>query len=364
MKKFCQKTIAYLRSTEIYNDSRATKEIESYSTEYNLLVFGWNSLDKNIDLDNTDKVKYSFFDKNAKYGSGIKNLVNILKFNLWLKKQLIDNIEKIDVIHACDLDTAIVGQYIANKYKKKLIYDIYDYYTECHNFGFLKSFVEKIDINIINKADVVLLCTEKRRNQINKANPKKVEIIHNSPKAFEIEHQADDSGKIIVGYFGILQDDRLLIEISKEIIKEKEIILHIGGFGKYEEYFENLAKEHTNIVYYGALKYAEVLQKESKCNILFATYNPSVPNHRYSAPNKVYEAMALNLPVIVCKNTGIDELVINEKIGYAIDYDAKDFIKAIKKINSIDFSNNKAIFEKKYSWNVMESKLLKIINEI
>ena len=79
------------------------------------------------------------------------------------------------------------------------------------------------------------------------------------------------------------------------------------------------------------MKYEQVLSLEADCDILFATYNPIIKNHKYSAPNKVYEAMALGKPIIVCKNTGIDELVIKNNTGYAIDYNAEEFVEILNK---------------------------------
>lgn len=357
--------IAYLRSTEIYNDSRAKKEIESYSKKYNVIVFGWNRKLEKIDIENNNSTNYFFFEKKAAYGSGIKNIFKMLNFNLWIKHQLKKNICKIDIIHACDFDTAYIAKYICEKYNKKLIYDIYDYYVDCHKLGFLKKIIEKKDIETINYADCVLLCIEKRKQQINKAHPKKIEIIHNSPwpiKTKVIKKTKTD--KIIIGYFGILQDNRLLIEISEEIIKSNEFILYIGGFGKYEDYFQNVSKYYSNVKYYGALPYSDVLEKEQECDMLFATYNPMINNHKFSAPNKIYEAMALNKPIIVCRNTGIDELVLKEQIGEVINYNAKEFISASKKIGKSKKTDSSIVFEKKYSWNLMEERLNSIINNL
>lgn len=361
---FEKKRIAFLRSTAIFNDSRATKEIESYNKNNNqVLVYGWNRQLENINFSDNRLNEYKLLDLKANYGSGIKNIFRIIRFNFWLKRQLEKNINKIDIIHACDFDTALMAKYIAKKYNKKLIYDIYDYYADCHNLGILKPLVEKEDIKIINFADYVLLCTEKRIEQISKSKPRNVAIIHNSPYNMDkISGKQHNNDKINVGYFGILQDDRLLIEISNEIIKNKNIVFHIGGFGKYEKYFEDLAKQYSNVIYYGTLKYEDVLKNEMKCDVLFATYNPNIENHKYSAPNKVYEAMALNIPIIVCNNTGIDEMVIKEKLGEAINYDAKEFITAITKLKDRKEITSAEVFEKKYSWQVMEQRLNKIIS--
>jgi len=352
------KKICYLRSTAIYNDSRATKEISSYNTKFNVLVFGWNRLNENINLDNA---YYEFFEKKAKFGSGVKNIFNIILFNLWLYKKLVKNLSNYDIIHACDFDTAFTAYIVAKKYNKKIIYDIYDYYTDCHRLGILNNLIKKIDNKIINYSDVTFLCTPQRREQIKPASPNKIEIIHNSPDVIPNKSVRDKDDKINVGYFGVLQDDRLLLEISEKIVNEPNIVFHVGGFGKYDEYFMDLSKKYNNVHYYGKLKYSEVINCEKKCDVLFATYNPQVKNHKYSAPNKVYESMALNLPIIVCEGTGVDDIVKNENIGLVIKYDACEFISVLKNIKNVKFNNCKKIFEKEYRWKIMEDRMIKCI---
>jgi len=101
---------------------------------------------------------------------------------------------------------------------------------------------------------------------------------------------------------------------------------------------------------------------------LFATYDPNIPNHKYSAPNKIYEAMSLGKPIIVCKNTGIDKLIIENKLGYAIDYSSKEFKKTLKNIKSQDLKdiskNAKKLYNEKYNWKKMEEVLIDIYKYI
>ena len=118
------------------------------------------------------------------------------------------------------------------------------------------------------------------------------------------------------------------------------------------------------------MTYNDVLSLESECDILFATYDPKIKNHKYSAPNKVYEAMALGKPIIVCKNTGIDELVDQNKIGITIEYNAKDFIKKLdllledsKAIKNMNLTAKK-MYTEKYNWKIMEKRLIDAYNEL
>ena len=73
--------------------------------------------------------------------------------------------------------------------------------------------------------------------------------------------------------------------------------------------------------------------------------------------------MALGKPIIVCYNTGIDQLIVSKNIGDAIDYDAKEFIKALKKYNKKENIKDvekraKKLYFDKYSWNSMEKILI------
>ena len=163
---------------------------------------------------------------------------------------------------------------------------------------------------------------------------------------------------------GILQTDRLLLELLNEFKKHKDLEFHVGGFGIYEKEFSEASAKYSNIFYYGSLKYNQVLELESDCDILFATYNPIIENHRYSAPNKIYEAMALGKPIIVCNDTGIDELVKKNNTGFVIDYNAKDFFDILykfkdnKKILNDISKNAKRLYSEKYNWNIMEKRLI------
>jgi len=308
------------------------------------------------------------FTKQAKYGSGIKNILNIIAFQIWLKKQLKKERHGYEIIHSCDLDTGMPALKMAKKYHKKLVYDIFDYYVHAHNMpAVLEGILEKQEIKVINNADVTFICGEWRKEQISKATPKKLVVIHNSPSINyeEIENGASivksKNNKLKVVYVGILQDDRLLKEVADVIKEEDNVELHIGGFGKYEEHFKNLSENYENIYFYGTMKYNEVLKLESECDILFATYNPEIKNHQFSAPNKVYEAMALGKPIIVCNNTGIDKFVQKYNLGCCTDYTPEDFINVLNKITLNDYNKEelKKVFNE-YSWDVMDKK----INEI
>lgn len=68
------------------------------------------------------------------------------------------------------------------------------------------------------------------------------------------------------------------------------------------------------------------------------------------------------------KKTGVDELVQKEKIGYSVNYDAKDFYNCIQKITLDKYEKitklGKKLYCEKYNWDIMKKKIQKIINDI
>lgn len=374
-----KKCVYYIRSTSIINDSRASKEITSLiNNGYDVVVLGWDRDDRINDYENVyvngKKINSIFFKKKSKYGKSLSTIKGLILFQFWVYNTLKKHKDEYSYIHACDFDCGYVSYRIAKRFNKYLVYDIYDYYIDSRPMpNILKRIVEKKEIEIINFADVSIICGEWRKKQIAKSNPKKLIVIHNTPNLHYIESQKiikSKNKKIKVAYVGVFQENRLLLELLELFKNNSNYEFHIGGFGIYEAQIKNAANDYENIYYYGSLKYNEVLSLESDCDILVATYNPVIENHKYSAPNKVYEAMALGKPIIVCKNTGIDELVVNNKIGYSIDYDANEFFKILeeyrkneKTIKSLS-ENSKKLYKEKYSWDSMERILIDSYNSL
>lgn len=368
------KTIVFIRQTAIYYDSRALKTIQTLAKKHRVIVLGWdrdgfgNEKLKQMNIQNVD---YYLFNKKMPHGSGKKAFPVMLQFFYWTKKML-SNLGKIDYVHCCDLDGVIGCFYYIKKNKIPLIYDIYDYYIESHTGipKLLKFIIQKMENKVIEKAKITILCTEQRIKQISKAKPQKIVIIHNTPEINVTNTKTKlTTNKYKLCFIGALTENRLLLEIAKTIKFYPEFEITFGGNGELAFKLRELADKSNQINFLGTLEYKNVLEYESKCDLLFAAYSPNIPNHKFSAPNKIYEAMALQKPILVCKGTGIDELVLKEKIGEAIPYDANEFFKSARKLlNNKELllqisSNCIKAYEEKYSWKIMSERLFRIYGE-
>ena len=361
----------FIRAGGIYSDSRSTKEIMALAEAgHNIRVIGWDRTGeaagkcqvafKSI----ADRVSFEFFSLNTVSGSGIKNFT---KFFLWFRfveKTLSKCIEGMDWVHACDLDSGWPAYRVCRRTATKLVYDIFDYYIDSHSLPFfMRHVVEKMEISVINDSVATIICTEERREQIKKARPHKVVVIHNSPDITGINLGAPELWDYT--YCGAFVEDRLLEEILQEYKKNKTLKVLFAGSGKYQRIAESCARE-DNFEFLGKIPYSRVLELEAQTAVLSAIYNPLKRNHRLCAPNKFYEALALGKPVIVCRGTGIDKLVNEYNVGIVIDYDVQQFYRALEILlsdrqNRIEMGTRaRKMYIEKYHWNIMKKRLLNI----
>lgn len=373
--------IIFLRSNPVDPDSRVEKEVNALLRfGHSVRILAWDRNSKHevrrstIRLENGEVDIYRFGIP-ASFGGGFKkNLLPLLKFQASIYKWLNENKCSFDAIHACDFDTAFISSKIAFNFKKKFIYDIFDYYVDAFNVPeILKPVIEKKDKAIMNRADAVIICNEKRKKQIAGANPKKLVVIHNTPPSYDSKSLGTfnlNKDKIKIVYVGILDEGRLIKETA-EIIKENlNYEYHVAGFGRMASLMEDMSRMYDNIFFYGKIPYIQALKLENSCDIMTALYDPSVPNNFYAAPNKFYEALMLGKPIIVVKNTGIDDIVKENNIGTIINYSKNDLDIGIKSLVNMraEWENistkMKSIYYNQYSWDKMEDRLQALYGDI
>lgn len=372
------KNVCIIRSNPVTPDSRVEKEAWTLATAgYNVHILAWDR-DSNHEAKDgfitvaDKKIGITWLGFAAKYSAGMKSLKSYLLFQFHMRKWLKKHKNDYDIIHACDFDTAFFSQSVAKG--KKFVFDVFDFLYGDPQTLFQKM-VNKAQKRIINRADATIICTEERKRQIGGAKPKRLTVIHNTPikylqKGKTSLHFQSDSERTKVVYVGILARTRLLLEMGDVISQNKDVELHIAGFGMYESNFEELAEKHDNIFYYGRIPYDQTIELESKCDIMTAIYDPSVENNRFAAPNKFYESLMLGKPLLMVEGTGMSNVVAQNDIGEIIQFDKDSFRIGLQ--NLIDRRNEwgrmssrmKELYDKQYNWSIMRERLASLYAEL
>jgi glycosyltransferase involved in cell wall biosynthesis len=86
-----------------------------------------------------------------------------------------------------------------------------------------------------------------------------------------------------------------------------------------DRYYE-LGRKYPNIFFHGPFKNPDGLPViYQNIDLVLSTYDVIYENVRFAEPNKLYEAIYFEVPIIVSKGTYIAEKVERLKVGFAID---------------------------------------------
>ncbi len=300
---------------------------------------------------------------------------SIFYYPFWIFYQFIYLIKNnTDIIHANDLDTLIPAILIKLIKIKKLCYTIYDFYADNlpaktpNIFRNLISIIEKIGIS---QTDALFLVSEERYKQIEGSKIKILNYIYNTPEDTytqnnNLSQNTKENAEFSIFYAGTLIEDRGILNLIKTIEEIDNIKLIIAGIGPLTNYLKNISvSQKGKMQYLSWLSYNEVIGYTRNADLLFAFYDPKIPNNRYASPNKLFEAMMCRKPILVNDGTTMADIVRKENCGLVVPYGDVEAIKhAILTLKDNPElctqlgKNGRSAYEEKYSWKIMEKRLL------
>lgn len=338
------------------------KIFNSLKKKYNVSVLEWDRTNSKHMESHVNSIKIP-----APFGAGMKNIFNLARWELHLFLWLLKNKKTFDCIHACDFDTAFISLLFSRIFNKKIIYDVFDYYPETYPIpSFLVSTIKKIDKTVMKKVDALILVDKVRIKQIGGYLNKNIFFIYNSPPLLHFRNPP--SNFLTACFFGKLLPHRFIEEAMEVFSKNRQWSLHIAGFGPLEEAVKEFSRKFKNITYEGPKDYIEGLKFMSQHKLNLCIYNPSVPNHKYASPNKIFESLMLGIPIVVAENTSIDKLVKNRNLGWVIPY-KKEALSDLLDLITLEALYKKSKKAKKeyyetYDWLHMEKELFKCYETI
>jgi glycosyltransferase involved in cell wall biosynthesis len=179
------------------------------------------------------------------------------------------------------------------------------------------------------------------------------------------------TGDLRMAYIGLLQVERGLLQVLTVLRNHPEWHLDLAGFGGDEAIILNASANLPNVNWHGRVSYQQALQLSAAADVLFATYDPAIPNHKYSSPNKIFEAMMLGKPIIVAEGTNMDRMIADADCGYIVPYgDIPSLEKALQSLASNPELvrklgvNARQAYETRYHWSLMSQRLTQLYDKV
>lgn len=236
------------------------------------------------------------------------------------------------IVYSEGLDTLMV----AVKYKKqhgcKLIFEVADlreaFIEKPRNFvkrciTCIISMEEKL---LFKSIDKLVITSPKfyekhycelisRDNTVFAPNAPELVAFHN----YKPKHE----GPFTVGFIGgirYLTQMKMLVDVASEL----EINVIFAGAGNTNgEYAEIQAycKDLPNVCFTGRYDYSsDIANLYGLVDCVYAVYNADNPNVKIALPNKLYEATYCKLPIIVAKDTYLEEIVKEWGVGVSVGH--------------------------------------------
>ena len=245
-----------------------------------------------------------------------------------------DKLVEGDTIFVTDFDSAIFIYGLKNKFKIKFIFDIADFIETFDSTWpkILRFIIRKLYVPIYKVSDYIILPDKNRLINIPEKFHHKVKYINNAPvikNTESLETAKINNDKLNIIYYGGLSDDRgirLLLELSNNF---PNIQVHIAGWGQ----LESTIKNYSNVIYHGMLEESNILRLLSSMDYSFIVYDPKHEHNQIASPNKFFEAIQLQVPMIVCEGTSIDKEILRLGIGEVIQYDYQSLANLIINIS-------------------------------
>jgi glycosyltransferase involved in cell wall biosynthesis len=370
------------------NDARVLKEATTLSKSgYDVVILatmGATTVDVEHMMGFTIKRKKRRFRGNTLLGK--------LEFTLKFTSVAIN--ENADVYHAHDLST-LLECYLSSRLKKaKLVYDSHELHVDPSKRGFgvyLYNFLEKV---LIKKADVVITVNKhiskilERRYELNDGPV----VVMNCPP-LKLTQGGDSCGKDdilpniynitnknnrkIILYQGAIQKERgemglaELVESMKYMDTEYYLLL-VGG-GSLKKELEEMSMElglDQRIYFTGMVSLKQLSEYTKLADVGVVLLKKTSLNHYYASPNKLFEYIHANVPVLAPNYPFFKDVIGKYDIGILIDEiepeEIADKIKLFfKDMNRYkEMKENTKIAEKELNWENEEKNLIAAYDRI
>lgn len=286
--------------------------------------------------------------------------------------------QQFDVAVANDLDS-LPANYLATKLKKKkLVYDSHEYFTEVPeliNRPRIKKIWLSLEKKMLPHIKHTYTVSQPIADAYNRLYNIKMEVIHNFPyldKQKEIHKTSLPDKKIII-YQGVLNKGRgleNLIAAMQYIDQATLVLVGDGDIAKtLKQHTENLNLQER-VIFTGRVPLEKVYSYTIKASIGVSLEENMGLNYYYAMPNKLFDYIHANVPVLVSALPEMEHVVKKYDIGMVTDTNhPKKLALLFNYMLTEDdkrstWKNNLKIAAKDLCWEKEEHKLKNIYADI
>jgi glycosyltransferase involved in cell wall biosynthesis len=287
---------------------------------------------------------------------------------------------KIDVVHAHDMDMLPAAYLISRLKRTPLVYDSHEDYAGMLQGsvpGWFANAIRGLESVLARRADWLITVGDILRAQFEARGCRRTVVVGNWKRLAEYEASngirdhvrsqlAIPPNAIVIAYIAQLGRDRKIVELLEAIRRRPQVHLIVGGAGVQRQAVVDAAAASANVHYLGIVKSEDVAKYTIAADAVYYGFDVTNPNARYSAPNKLFEALAAGRCVISGRFGEIQHIVAKYDCGVLVDdFSVEALVRALDACgdqNRLEQwkSNAARAGREQYSWEQAEVKLLEM----
>jgi glycosyltransferase involved in cell wall biosynthesis len=217
-----------------------------------------------------------------------------------------------DVVHCHDLDTLPLGFAMGKLKRKPIVYDAHESFPDMLLGSVhpqVLAALVRLENFLIRRIDLLITVGEKLRQHFIGRGARQTTVVGNWKRLSEYV-RSDEENREIRSTLGIPDDallvlcitqllkDRKLEELASALALTPEVHVVIGGTGHLEGQVRRWAADSPRLHYVGFVHPGNIPAYTCAADVVYYGFDPDNPNARFSAPNKLSEALAAGKPLI------------------------------------------------------------------
>ena len=322
--------IAMLLDNAFKPDPRVANEARALAgAGHRVTIVAWDREGQRPAVENWHGVRVERIAVRTRHRLGSRQLVFLALF--WWRAFWRLLYRRVDVVHCHDLVMLPAGFALAFVKRCRVVYDAHESYAEmlaANVAPWIKRVVMWLDRLLCRRADAVVTVGELLAAELRRRGARRTWVVGNWKRLadFDLEPSVVAArraelgleGRLLVVYIGYLNADRGLAPLLEAVEGLEGVALLIGGAGVLAPAVEAAAARCARVQYLGFVDPTHIARYTSMSDVVYYGLDPSNPNARYSAPNKLFEALAAGRAVL-CNDCGeVGRTVRQEACGLVV----------------------------------------------
>lgn len=315
---------AFLPDPRVANEARSL-----VAAGYRVTLLAWDRESERPPIEWWQGVRVERFGPRSRHHLGSVQALYLVIFWWRIFWRLLEM--QADAIHCHDFDTLPVGFAAAALKGCRLVYDAHESYADMLSGNvapWIKRAVAWVERLLIGRADAVLTVGELLAADLRRRGARRTWVVGNWKRLDEFafapgvlaarRREVAPEGRLLVAYIGWLNVDRGIAPLLEAVEAVDGVALLVGGDGPAAPDVRAAAARCPRIRYLGFVDPGQVPLYTSMADAVYHGLDTTNRNARFSAPNKLFEALAAGRAV-VCNDCGeLGRIVRQESCGVVV----------------------------------------------